>query len=75
MTEPELIEMALRTVAADLEKMLYDRPGITAQLHEQGNPGEATRFVHSWIRNAVEDLQDRLTTYADDRGIEIEVKA
>lgn len=72
MTETELIELALRTVDADLKKMAFDRPEITAKVHGTSNPGEATRFVHSWIASTVDDLRDRLATRADDHGITLE---
>lgn len=67
MTEPELIEMAYRAVAADLNNMLYDRPEITAAVAS----GSETRFVHAWIRSTVEDLFARVVERASDEGIDL----
>jgi hypothetical protein len=75
MTETQFAAMALRAVAADLKKLLYDRPEITARLHGEDNTGEATRFVHAVIAVTVEDLQDRLVTLAADRGIDLRADA
>jgi hypothetical protein len=70
MDDHELTRMALRAVAADLAKMLFDRPDITARV----SSGAETRFVHGRIRATVEDLQDRLLTLADDEGIDLQVR-
>lgn len=68
MTDLELTRMAIRAVAADLEKMLYDRPDITARTAS----GSETRFVHDTIRSLVEGLQDRLNVLVEDRGLDLE---
>ncbi len=68
MTELDLTRMAVRAVADDLDKMLFDRPDITARV----SSGSETRFVHSTIRALVEDLKDRLNTLAADRGLDLE---
>lgn len=71
MSEHELTAMAMRAVAADLDKLLFDRPEITARV----SSGSETRFVHQVIRNTVNDLRDRLNTLADDEGIDLQVGA
>lgn len=67
MSEQEAVELALRTVAADLEGMIRVRADIYAQVDDDADG----QYVHAWIRTAVEFLQDRLRTFADDRGIDL----
>lgn len=68
LTNAELVEIAMRAVAADLTRLRYDRPDVTARL----SSGSEIRFVHSWIKDIVEDLQDRLATRANDHGIDLQ---